>query len=91
LLSLVTRLLRGNKRVNWYHSWEVKRSPAGLPDLVIVGARGCLWRELKSPRGQLLPEQVLWQYRLIAAGENYGIWRPRDWPERIEHELEQIS
>lgn len=35
----------------------VKMSDAGLPDLVLLTARGVVFVEVKSPRGTLTPEQ----------------------------------
>ena len=48
----------------------------GFPDLVIVGTRGVLWRELKAPRGRVTPEQARWIAQLQRAGADADIWRP---------------
>jgi len=53
-------------------------SERGWPDWVILGPRGGLHRELKSQRGALSPEQRSVGARLIAAGFNWGVWRPQD-------------
>lgn len=67
----------------------------GFPDLVLakeikvvsihsrpfaeeVAAR-LLFRELKQPGKYLSPEQDDWRRLLEAAGQDFGVWRPRDW------------
>jgi hypothetical protein len=52
-------------------SWLV-----GWPDLVIVG-NGIIYRELKSERGTLSPEQRAVGDRLELAGADFAVWRPR--------------
>lgn len=49
---------------------------AGLPDLVIVGRRGVLFRELKSEVGRLSKEQARWTTTLAVAGADCATWRP---------------
>lgn len=51
---------------------------AGWPDSVIIGTR-VLFRELKSERGCLSPEQRAVGDMLTAAGADWRVWRPRDW------------
>lgn len=64
---------------------------AGFPDLVIVGPGGVLFRELKTERGQLGPEQTLWGEALTAGGADWGVWRPGDMRSgRIESELSEL-
>ena len=60
-----------------YHTHDSRRSEAGFPDLVIVGER-VIYRELKSARGRVRPEQRVWLDALTAAGQDADIWRPRD-------------
>lgn len=50
----------------------------GYPDLTIVGAGGVIWRELKADQGRLSAEQKLWIQRLVEAGADVAVWRPRD-------------
>lgn len=64
------------------HGWAtpVAADGKGFPDLVLVHPdTGVLWRELKTDRGQLTPDQQRWATTLVAAGQNWALWRPRDW------------
>lgn len=64
----------------------------GIPDFVIAGARGVLYREVKPhagehPRGG----QVAWKYALLAVGADWGVWIPADVDSgRVRRELEQL-
>lgn len=51
---------------------------AGFPDLVILGSRGLLLRELKTDRGGVSPGQAIWANRALVAGVDHGVWRPAD-------------
>ena len=51
-------------------------SVKGWPDWTIRGPRGVLFRELKSQRGRVAPEQREWLDALAAAGMNAAVWRP---------------
>lgn len=77
-----------------FHSGDSRRdSCAGFPDLVISGSRGVIWREIKTEKGRLRPEQMDWISRLTQGGADVAIWRPSDLqPEggRIRAELEAI-
>jgi hypothetical protein len=59
-----------------YHTHDSRRSPSGFPDLVCVGPRGVLYRELKRQRGKVSAEQQQWLDALTAAGQNAAVWRP---------------
>ncbi len=74
-----------------YHPFDSRRSAPGYPDLTVVGPRGVLFRELKSDRGRLTPEQRTWLDRLTAAGADAAVWRPADWPGRVLAELAGIG
>lgn len=67
----------------------------GFPDLLIVGAGGVLYRELKISlthgRG-LRPAQVTWRDRLKSSGQNWGTWVPGDLLDgRVDRELAEIE
>lgn len=57
----------------------------GGPDLLLVRER-VLFRELKRDSGRLTEEQEAWGAALQAAGADWAVWRPREWP-RIEDAL----
>lgn len=62
----------------------------GFPDLVLVRNR-VLYREVKSTTGRLEPAQIRWRDVLLAAGQDWAVWRPEDWTSgRIEHELKAL-
>ncbi len=50
----------------------------GLPDLVITGRSGMLWRELKTEVGILTESQRYWGQFLTSAGEDWCVWRTSD-------------
>lgn len=61
-----------------YHPYDSRRSAAGWPDWVLIADGGILFRELKSETGTVSVEQRKVGSMLIRAGQNWGIWRPRD-------------
>ena len=61
-----------------YHTRDSRGSAAGFPDVVIVGPRGVLFRELKTASGKLTRYQSLWGQGLTEAGESWAVWRPED-------------
>jgi hypothetical protein len=52
--------------------------PSGWPDWVIIGPGGIRFRELKTEHGTLSPAQREVGARLINAGQDWAVWRPRD-------------
>lgn len=75
-LDRAIRRLCKDLNLRLYHTHDSRRSPAGFPDLVIVGPYGVLYIELKSMTGKLRPEQAEWRDDLIAAGQSWHLWRP---------------
>jgi len=61
-----------------YHTYSSRRSEPGFPDLVIVGRRGVLMRELKTERGKVTVAQTIWLNALDDAGIDADVWRPAD-------------
>lgn len=76
-----------------YHSTDSRRDTcAGFPDLVILGPHGVLWRELKTSKGRIRPEQESWLTGPIRTGHNAAVWRPEDLTShRIQRELNSIT
>ena len=59
----------------------------GFPDLVLVKDK-VIYAELKAEKGLWSEDQAEWAKALEAAGQEYHLWRPRNWPE-IERELRE--
>ena len=63
----------------------------GFLDLTIVGPGGVMFRELKSEKGQLSPDQRKWISKLTEGDADAGVWRPADLRSgRIERELRAL-
>lgn len=64
-----------------YHTHDSRRSQPGFPDLVLVNprTRRVLFRELKSAKGRISPDQKRWGQGLKDAGADFEFWYPRDW------------
>jgi hypothetical protein len=66
------------------HGWRTPlEGDKGCPDLILARRGYLLLVELKSSGGRLASEQMAWAQAL---GDNYRLWRPRDWA-LIEMEL----
>jgi hypothetical protein len=63
------------------HMTPVAADGKGWPDLVLVNPlhHRILFREVKADRGRLSPEQEQWGAWLTSAGQDWGVWQPRDW------------
>ncbi|KQR02560.1 hypothetical protein ASF72_10705 [Arthrobacter sp. Leaf141] len=63
-----------------YHNPDSRRMQAGFPDLTLIStSRGIvLFRELKTSKGRVRPDQVKCLAAMQAAGLNAGVWRPED-------------
>ena len=69
-----------------YHVANVKgqlRSATGegFPDLVLARGPRLLFRELKVGKNKPTAKQLIWGALLLAAGQDWKVWRPKDWPE----------
>lgn len=77
-----------------YHNPDSRRMQAGFPDLALMSkARGIvLFRELKTSKGRLRPDQVTCLATMQAAGLNAGVWRPEDLNNKhIERDLRGLA
>lgn len=64
----------------------------GFPDLVLAGAGGVAFRELKGPRGRMRPDQTEWQHTLLRAEADVDVWTPKQLHDgTITRELQAIS
>lgn len=64
--------------------FTTKQGDKGFPDLTLVSDDGqVVYAELKTEVGILKPEQIVWRDRLIAAGQEWHLWRPRHLDEII--------
>lgn len=59
--------------------WTTATTVVGFPDLLLFRPGALLFRELKTDKGRLSPEQRAVLAELEAAGANVGVWRPKDW------------
>jgi hypothetical protein len=74
-----------------WHNRNAIGSQKGWPDRTIFGT-AILFRELKSERGTLKPDQEMVRDKILAAGGDWGLWRPSDLLSlRIKSELVAIS
>lgn len=75
-----------------WHAYDSRRSARGFPDLVLVGTRKTIFRELKTERGRLTLDQKLVGNRLKSSGQDCAVWRPSDLLSgRIAGELAEIA
>jgi hypothetical protein len=87
-LLVTTSRARGLTHI---HHCRMTGSQRGFPDLVLIGARGIRYRELKVPPDGLTSEQRAIGYRILAAGGDWAVWTPEDWASGlIERELDDI-
>lgn len=64
---------------------------SGFPDLVLVSYRRCLFIELKADGKYLNPKQKVWESRLLGAGEEHYVIKPKDWEAgRVEEILRPV-
>lgn len=78
--DLQSRVERLARELGWliYHTHDSRRSQAGFPDLVLVRRGRLVWRELKTMKGKVTPEQQEWLDALTVANADVGVWRPID-------------
>lgn len=75
-----------------FHVPDSRGMLPGLPDLILMGHRGTIWRELKNRYGTPTGAQTLVGYLLVGGGQDWKIWRPADWDNgTVRAELEAIA
>jgi hypothetical protein len=75
-----------------FHVRVSKGTTAGLPDDILIGPRGILWRECKTQKGRLTAAQLATGKALTAIGQDWDTWRPSDWLSgRVLRELQAIA
>lgn len=75
-----------------YHTYDSRKSSSGFPDWAIVGRSGLIFRELKTEKGRLSVDQVLWLEDLARTGHDADVWRPADLLSgRIMRELRELA
>jgi len=80
LQAKVLRIARDLGYELTYHTHDSRRSNPGFPDLVLLSLRRgrVLYRELKTERGRVSPDQQRWLVALREVGCDAGVWRPTD-------------
>lgn len=69
-----------------------KQGDKGFPDLTLASDDGqVVYAELKTEVGLLKPEQIVWRNRLVAAGQEWHLWRPRHLDEIIARFKQRAS
>lgn len=90
-LQLAVEQLATWMGLRWWHDSDSRRNKAGFPDLLIIGSRGAIWRELKRTTGRTSRAQDEWGAAMRAIGWDWAVWKPGDMRSgRIKAELEQI-
>ena len=61
-----------------HHNPDSRKVTAGLPDDLLAGPGGVIWRELKRETEKPSPAQIALMAFLRAAGHDVDVWRPSD-------------
>lgn len=69
------------RQLGWltYHTYNSQRSDPGFPDFVLLRGKKLIFAELKMPKGRLSKFQKEWGTALTKSGQQYYLWRPKDW------------
>lgn len=63
-----------------FHTHDSRGSDPGFPDFCFVRER-VVFAEVKGPKTEVTPAQLVWHHRLVQAGAEAYIWRmPTDMP-----------
>ena len=60
----------------WFHNPDSRRVRAGLTDLIIIGAGGVIFAEIKTGTGKLNSAQRRIIYLLRQSHQRVYVWRP---------------
>lgn len=93
MLAKIIDLLELYPGVRWFHSYDARRDKMpGMPDLIIAGPGGVMFRECKGPAEELRGPQLAWRRMFQAADADYDVWRPADWNAgRIKTQIMNIA
>ena len=58
------------------HIYHARGTTPGVPDDILIGPCGVMWRELKTMTGKVSPAQRAMGEALKAAGQDFAVWRP---------------
>ena len=80
-----SQILTAARALGWaaYHTHDSRRSAPGFPDLVLIKDR-IVFVEVKTDKGRVKPEQEEWGRRIVAAGGEWYVYRPKHWKEVLE-------
>lgn len=62
----------------WHYNPDSRKVRPGFPDLILVRSPRTLFVELKAERGTLKDQQKVWRNNLLAADQEWYLWRPSD-------------
>lgn len=94
-IDAIEEILAGYPALLWHRCPDSRGCCGipGLPDFLIIGPGGILWREAKPhagehPRGG----QVAWKYGIMAHVMNWAVWTPADVASGlVQRELDQLT
>lgn len=79
--AFMAQIVRYATLMGWrcHHTFDSRRSSAGVPDILAVRRPRVVWLETKSERGRLTAEQRAWLDDLRACGQEAHCVRPSQW------------
>lgn len=64
--------------------WNLDLGDRGFPDLCLVRRGQVYFRELKVGRNTLSENQEMWRDDLLAAGQDWALWKDTEYDELLE-------
>lgn len=90
----IAAILSEHASLLWHHCPDGRgcHGSAGLPDFLIIGPKGSMWREVKPHAGEHpAGPQIAWKYGLLQFGENWSVWTIADVNSgRVRREIEAL-